>query len=218
MTLFLILAKGRYSLKFQRNILGETIKSSAKFIIIFLILLAIDIVVFYYTKKLDDSIYDKLMSYIKIGDIPKISLVSLLNFIVFLYIFVYYFVYERLHSFENIALRFSSKRYFVSKIIVASIIIVSFSVAYFIFLSFFFKNNIYDLWVNFIPYILYYYMLMLCIFILLDSNSYFILKVVSVLIFIMFSAHFHIIYVLIFIAIILLYELLTFDLRTLNDK
>ncbi len=154
MTLFLILAKGRYSLKFQRNILGETIKSSAKFIIIFLILLAIDIVVFYYTKKLDDSIYDKLMSYMKIGDIPKISLVSLLNFIVFVYIFVYYFVYERFHSFENIALRFSSKRYFVSKIIVASIIIVSFSVAYFIFLSFFFKNNIYDLWVNFIPYIL----------------------------------------------------------------
>lgn len=110
-------------MKVQFNIFSEIIKKSIKYLIFFYLILSVYLLLFFSSSQTDlNSIILKYMSLtniITLKNFPTLDILILLyQLFIYAFIMANYFSYEKNHSFENFALRYSFKKYFIVKLLV----------------------------------------------------------------------------------------------------
>lgn len=156
-------------MKVQFNIFSEIIKKSIKYLIFFYLILSVYLLLFFSSSQTDlNSIILKYMSLtniITLKNFPTLDILILLyQLFIYAFIMANYFSYEKNHSFENFALRYSSKKYFIVKLLGGLIINLILTIFYFAYLFCWFNQyNVISI-LSVINYFLYNMVVLLFMF------------------------------------------------------
>lgn len=208
-------------MKYQFYILKEVLKKSLKYIIFFYVMIGIDIMFFLSANHFEQDIYTKLMSFILLPTKENIDMINYLvvfyNLILIIYIVFSYMLYEKNHSYENTALRFDSKRYFICKIILITLFVLIYTFVYFSFLSLFFSVSIDStIILNYLIYVMLIPLVVFSILNILKGKKIFTL--LSILIFIIYTLFFKINIAIVIYLLLCIINYSIFNVRLQYDE
>ncbi len=205
-------------MKFQVNVGIEVLKKSLKTTLFLYVIILINILMFNLNPHTNEEIITKLNSFILLPNWNNYGSINLLSFLYyfsnFIYIAFLFSYYEKFHSYENIALRYESKKYLLYKILIGAILSIIYTTIYYIFvhycLSALDKFNIYI----YFKYASFFLVIMIyAITIVNESRKMILLLLIAILNIILYLHHFNFAYLLVGFIFCTIYNLCFLNIK-----